>query len=99
VCCVSRYNDSDTRNEKMPSRPRSFRRSALDGLRRKRRHLHDGNGITVRRDGVTTQLWLTRAFLGNRFISLLSEWICIASAGGCDMSFGARHVLRCLTFG
>jgi hypothetical protein len=29
-------------------------------------YLHEGNGISARRDGMTAQLWLTRAFLNER---------------------------------
>jgi hypothetical protein len=29
-------------------------------------YLHEGNSLTTRRDGVTSQLWLTRAFLNDR---------------------------------
>lgn len=29
-------------------------------------YLHEGNGITARRDGATAQLWLTRAFLDDK---------------------------------
>jgi hypothetical protein len=29
-------------------------------------YLHEGNGISARRDGLTSQLWLTRAFLDDR---------------------------------
>jgi len=30
-------------------------------------YLHEGNGISARRDGATAQLWLTRTFFDNRF--------------------------------
>ncbi|WP_233838016.1 hypothetical protein [Paraburkholderia sp. ZP32-5] len=44
-----------------------YRRGLLPYLDATLGYLHEGNGISARRDGMTAQLWLTRAFFDDRF--------------------------------
>jgi hypothetical protein len=43
-----------------------YRRGLTNYLDATLGYLHEGNGLTARRDGITAQLWLTRAFLSER---------------------------------
>lgn len=43
-----------------------YRRGLTNYLDATLGYLHEGNGITARRDGITSQLWLTRAFFDDR---------------------------------